>query len=174
MITTLVLAAIFLAPFPQKPQASAPSDPKAVETGVIAGTVVGGVQGEGSGPVQVILLSSEYTNLWNGDVQRRLDVYWERYKPAFAVQKEFFFEVSRMAHREATEYVLGRLRRDTAASEYLKQATPEGRFEFKNIPFGEYKILALGKVGDRETIWQQSIDVRSPVPQFLELKNRLP
>ena len=169
MIKSLLLAVLFV-----MPQETAPKPAPPEEKGIIAGTVVRTTQGGGPAPVQVILLSPQYVELWNTDVQKRLDTYWERFKPAFAAQKELFFEVSRMAQKEATDAIMIRMRRDASVSEYLKQASPEGRFEFKNVPFGEYKVLALGKIGDQETIWQESIDVRSPIPQFLELKNRLP
>src|ERR671936_424459 len=85
-------------------------------TGTIAGTVPALPPQKLPAPIQVILLSAEYSDLWNSDVQKRLDVYWERYKPAFARQKEFFFEVSKQAHREATNYVINRLRRDNSSS----------------------------------------------------------
>lgn len=159
----LMAAALLLAG--QKPE----------ETGIIAG-VVAPQQQEISQPVQVILLSSRYTNLWNSDVQKRLDVYWETYKPAFAAQKDFFVQVSRQAHREATSYVLTRMRRDpsTDVSHYLKETSSDGKFEFKNVPFGEYKVLAVGKVGDQEMMWQEFVDVRDAIPQFLEVKKRVP
>ena len=164
MFKTFLIAAFLL--FGQKPE----------ETGIIAGTVVAPASQKISPPVQIILLSARYSDLWNSDVQKRLDAYWERYKPAFARQKEFFFEVSRQAHREATNYVITRMRRDSSsdAANYLKEASPDGKFEFKNVPFGEYKILAVGKIGDQDVIWQESVDVRSPIPQFLELKKRIP
>lgn len=173
MFKTLLLAAVLLSQ--QRPNNSTPSV-EAEETGIIAGTVVAPGQETLSPPVQVILLSPRYMNLWNSDLQKRLDVYWERYKPAFATQKEFFFEVSRMAHKEATNYIVTRMRRDASGttSDYLKEASPEGKFEFKNVPFGEYKVLAMGKIGNREVLWQESIDVNSSIPQFLELKKRLP
>jgi hypothetical protein len=170
MIRSLLLAALFFTP----PQQTATKSPSPEETGIIAGTIVQSAQEAGRAPVQVILLSSQYVDLWNTDVQKRLDAYWERFKPAFAAQKELFFEVSRMAQKEATDYVVTRMRRDASVSDYLKQASPEGRFEFKNLPFGEYKVVALGKIGEEDAIWQESIDVRSPIPQFLELKKRLP
>jgi hypothetical protein len=145
-------------------------------TGIIAGTVVLPASQKISGPVQVVLLSPRYSDLWSSDLQKRLDVYWERYKPAFARQKEFFFEVSKQAHRETTNYVITRMRRDTSSnfSNYLKETTPDGKFEFKNVPYGEYKILAVGRIGDQEVIWQEAVDVRSPIPQFLELNKRIP
>jgi hypothetical protein len=145
-------------------------------TGTIAGTVSAPPPQKISAPVQVILLSPEYSDLWNTDVQKRLDLYWERYKPAFARQKEFFFEVSKQAQKEATNYIVRRMRRDSSSnfSNYLKEASPDGNFEFKNVPYGEYKVLAVGKIGGEDVIWQESVDVRSPIPQFLQLKKIIP
>src|SRR6266850_2475658 len=129
---------------------------KPVQTGFIAGMVKAPDQQKISQPVQVVLLSPKYANLWSTDVQQRLDVYWERYKPAFAIQKEFFFEVSRMAQKEAITNIVMRMRRDSSSNvaDYVQETTPEGKFEFKHVPFGEYKILALGKIGDQDVIWQ--------------------
>src|SRR5213593_4440591 len=145
-------------------------------TGIIAGTVTFPASQKSSSPVLVVLLSPRYSDLWNSDLQKRLDIYWERYKPAFARQKEFFFEVSKQAHREATNYVITRMRRDTSSnfSNYLKDASPDGRFEFRNVPYGEYKILAVGTVGNQDMIWQDSLEVRGPIPQFVELKKHIP
>ena len=149
---------------------------KADERGVIAGTLVPPAQQKISQPIQVILMTPQYTNVWNSDVQRRLDAYWEQFKPAFAVKKELFIEISKQAHREAANYLLMRMRRDPSsnASDYLKETLPDGRFEFKNIPYGEYAILAIGKVGDQDLMWQEFVRVQSPIPQFLELKKRIP
>lgn len=149
---------------------------KSAEFGIIAGMVTPPDKLMISRPVQVVLLSPQYANLWSGDVQRRLDVYWERYKPAFAEKKEFFYEVSEMAYRDAIQYIIGRMRRDLRSdiSGFVQDSSPEGRFEFKNVPFGEYKIVAVGKIGGQEFIWQEAFDIHSSVPQFLELKKRIP
>jgi hypothetical protein len=164
MLKALVVAAALLVV--QKPES----------TSLITGTVVLPPLQKPSRPVQVILLSSQYMNLWNSDVQKRLDVYWETYKPAFASQKDFFFEISKQAHREATNYVLTRMRRDPSSNlaDYLKETSPDGTFEFKNVPFGEYKVLAIGRIGDQDVMWQEFVDVRSSVPQFVEMKKRVP
>jgi hypothetical protein len=164
MLKALVVAAVLLVA--QKPES----------TSLITGTVVLPPLQKPSRPVQVILLSSQYMNLWNSDVQKRLDVYWETYKPAFASQKDFFFEISKQAHREATNYVLTRMRRDPSSNlaDYLKETSPDGTFEFKNVPFGEYKVLAIGRIGDQDVMWQEFVDVRSSVPQFVEMKKRVP
>jgi hypothetical protein len=68
------------------------------------------------------------------------------------------------------------MRRDPSSNvaDYLQETTTEGKFEFKHIPLGEYKILALGKIGDQDVIWQDSVQVQSPIPQFLELTKRVP
>ena len=159
----LVAALLFGA---QKPQ----------ETGIVAGIVIPPASQQFSPPVQVILLPAQYRDLWNSELQKRLDVYWEHYKPAFARRKEFFFEVSNQAQKETTNYVVTRMRRDSSSnfSNYLKDTSPDGRFEFRNVPYGEYKILAVGTVGNQDVIWQESLEVRSPIPQFLELKKHIP
>ena len=100
MPKAFLIAALLL--LGQKPQ----------ETGIVVGIVVAPASQQISPPVQVILLPAQYRDLWNSDLQKRLDVYWEHYKPAFARRKEFFFEVSTQAHKEATNYVITRMRRD--------------------------------------------------------------
>jgi len=164
MLKAFLIAALLLAG--QKPE----------DRGIITGSVVAPPQQKISQPVQVILLSPRYTDLWNSDVQKRLDVYWETYKPAFASHKDFFFEVSKQAHREATSNILSRMRRDASAnvSDYLKETSADGTFEFKDVPFGEYKVLAIGRIGNQDVMWQVFVDVRSAIPQFIEMKKRVP
>jgi hypothetical protein len=165
MLKSILMAAFFV--FAQK---------AVPETGIVAGSVTAPADHELSQPVQVILLSPRYTNLWDTDVQKRLDMYWERYKPAFVQNKEFFVEISRKAQIEALDYVIARMRRDPSSNvaDYLKVTDTNGKFEFKSVPFGEYKLLAIGKAQNVDLIWQESVDVRTPLPQFLQLKKPLP
>src|SRR5437773_9796523 len=100
MPKAFLIAALLL--LGQKPQ----------ETGIVVGIVVAPASQQISPPVQVILLPAQYRDLWNSDLQKRLDAYWEHYKPAFARRKELFFEVSKQAHKEATNYANTRTRRD--------------------------------------------------------------
>ena len=146
------------------------------QTGVIAGTVTVPADQSLSQPVRVILLSARYADLWDTDVQKRLDMYWERYKPAFAQNKDYFLEISRKAQIESLDYVIMRMRRDTSDNigDFVQQAAADGKFEFKAVPFGAYKILAVGKTQNADLVWQESVDVRTPLPQFLELKKPLP
>jgi len=146
------------------------------QTGVIAGRVTISVDHPLSQPLQVILLSPRYAELWDTDVQKRLDMYWERYKPAFAQNKEYFLEISRKAQIESLDYVIARMRRDTGdkTGDWVKQAATDGKFEFKSIPFGAYKIFAVSKAQNMDVIWQDSVDVHTTLPQFLEMKKPLP
>src|SRR5215813_2474385 len=149
---------------------------KPQQTGIITGSVILPPQQEISEPVQVILLSPAYADLWVNEVQKRLDRYWQQFQPAFRSRKESFIELSKQAHKEATSYVVTRMQRDSAGniSEYVRRTSTDGKFEFKNLPFGEYKVLALGKIGNQDVIWHEFIDVRSDIPHFLELKKRVP
>jgi hypothetical protein len=163
MLSAFVLTAVLL--FAEQPQ----------QTAIISGMVTLPPR-QISQPLQVILLSPEYVDLWVGEVQKRLDRYWQQFQPTFRHSKETFLEMSRRAYQEATQHVLTRMRREGASKipESLMQTSGDGKFEFKNIPFGEYKVLAFGKVGDQDVIWHEFIDVRSAVPHFLELKKRVP
>src|SRR5262245_48100767 len=111
------------------------------ERGIITGAVIA-PQAEVSQPVQVILLPPRYLDLWNSEDQKQLDRYWQQHQPTFRNRKELFSEFSKQAHRDATDYVVTRMRRDRAknVSEYLTETAPDGKFEFKNLPFGEYKV----------------------------------
>src|SRR5437773_8058354 len=137
----------------------------AAQTGIIAGTVSVPADRPLSQPLQVILLSPRYADLWDTDVQKRLDMYWERYKPAFAQNKEYFLEISRKAQIESLDYVVMRMRRDASNNigDYVKQASADGKFEFKAIPFGAYKIFAIVKTQTADLVWRESLDVHSPV-----------
>ena len=139
------------------------------QTGVVAGSVVP------PQPVHVILLGPDYVELWANEVQRRLDLYWQQYQAAFVTRKELFSQFSRQAHRDAANYVFTRMQIESPGkvSTYVMETSADGKFEFKNLPFGEYKILAFAK-NNQELIWQESVDVRTPIPYFLELRKSIP
>src|SRR5207247_11319218 len=52
---------------------------KPQETGIVMGIVVPPVSQQISPPVQVILLPAQYRDLWNSDLQKRLDVRSEEH-----------------------------------------------------------------------------------------------
>ena len=167
MLTTLLL---LLAASLQTPAEKPP------ELGIVAGYIAAADDVGVSEPVQVVLLSPQYASLWASEVQKRLDQYWERYKPAFAQRKEFFFEVSRMAHRDAIEYVVNRMKRDSSIrfSDFARTTGSDGKFEFKDVPAGEYRVVAIGRVGPQDVLWQESVDVTASLPQFVRLKKIIP
>lgn len=151
-------------------------DPKSEDVGVIAGTIKHPEKDEKVLSARVILLSARYAEIWGNEVQRRLDVYWERFKPAFAQRKDFFLEVSLMAHRDAMNDTIQRMRRDLRErfGNYVIETNEKGQFEFTKIPYGEYSLAALARVGTQDLLWVQTVEVTSPLPQFVELKKLVP
>src|SRR3954469_5940880 len=142
MLSALLLAALLI----QAPQA-----PQKPELGIIAGGVVAPDDTTIKQPLQIVLLPPAYATLWNQKLQEQLDLYWERYKPAFLQKKELFFEVSKMAYQDTLQFVMARMSRDLGAGvkDYRIDSTPAGKFEFKNLPLGDYKVVAYGRAGDQ-------------------------
>src|SRR5262245_34879558 len=107
----------------------APQTNKEAEFGAIAGSIVAPEKVTISQPIQVILLAPQYVDMWNVDVQKRLDLYWERYKPAFAQKKELFIELSRNAYQESLQFVVSRMTRDLGGrmSNFREMSTPDGK-----------------------------------------------
>jgi hypothetical protein len=126
-------------------------------------------------PAQVVVLPPEYTEMWNTDVQERLDNYCEDFKPAFIQQKEYFLELEQRAYRDAFQFIT-RMQFDnrTRSSSLIHDSTPDGGFEFKNLPTRRYKILALGRVGDQEIVWADLVNLTSAVPIYVQLKKLTP
>jgi hypothetical protein len=166
-----MLIPLFLATFLLVGQAE-----KVPQSGIIVGTVKPPQPMAISAPVQVVLLSPEYVELWEADVQKRLDTYWERYKSAFAQKKEYFTEISRMAYLDSIQFVVNRMRRDLPEgfSAFVQFSSTEGRFEFKGIPLGRYKVFAVGRADGQQLIWQDSVELSDPLPQFIDLHTPIP
>jgi hypothetical protein len=140
------------------------------------GTVVGSIKlPNGSKPAtvaHVMLLSPKYTEVWNKQVQQRLDNYWEIFKPELAVHKEHITDIYRMVHSEAFGYVASTMRRElgeAAASKFIKDASPAGQFEFRGVPFATYQVLAQTTTNGENTVWSTTVDVDTDVPLFVDL-----
>lgn len=120
---------------------------------------------------RVALLPSKYIEVWNKQVQQRLDNYWEMFKPELAIHKERFADVNRMAQIEAFGYVTSNMRRDMGdgASKLIKNASPNGQFEFRDIRFGTYQALVQTTVNGQEVVWSRPLQVQSDIPVFVEL-----
>lgn len=174
MLSTILVSMLLAAQI-----AGAPVPPPANHSeaeGIVAGTLAVPPEVKIPQPVTVLLLGPRHLDQWNSDVQKRLDVYWERYKPAFAQRKEFFMDISRQAYRDSILFLSARMRRENPdiAATYLREVPADGRFEFKNVPFGAYKIVAYGRATDQDVVWQESLEVSSAVPQFIQVKKRVP
>jgi hypothetical protein len=145
-------------------------------TGTIAGRVVSPQGTRLSRPAQILLLPPEYTETWNTDVQVRLDNYWEDYKPTFIQQKEMFYEIEKKAYRDAFEFVVKQIRRHNPmrSVELIQDSTADGAFEFRNASTGRYRVLALGRIGDQDVVWSESVELKSPAPMYIQLKKIIP
>ena len=156
-------------------QAPAASTQSAV-TGTLSGSVITPAGARLNQPVQIVLLPPEYAEAWNTDVQERLDNYWEQYKPAFIQQKEFFLEVQKQAYRASFQFIVTRMQFDNRgrSSGLIHEATPDGRFEFKNVPAGLYKILGMSRSGNQEIFWADLVRIASSEPIHIELKKTIP
>ena len=139
------------------------------------GTVVGVVKLPGSAKpaeaARVVLLSPKYTEIWNKQVQTRIDNYWETFKPEFAANKERYLDFDRIAQIEALRYVTSNMRRDLgdAASKLMKDSSPTGQFEFIGIPLGTYQLLVHATVNGSDLIWSKTVDVQTEIPIFVDL-----
>jgi|SRR5262245_6090312 len=123
---------------------------------------------------QVVLLPLEYEKLFNAEVQKRLDNYWEDFKPAFARQKELFYQVMPEAYKAGLETVILRMRRDTKVnSANLIKNVPQGQFEFRGVAPGEYKLVAIANLRGSDYVWTEVLQVESK-PIFIQMKNRVP
>jgi len=137
------------------------------------GTIVGVVKPPDRGkPVQsarIALLPPKYTEVWNKQMQTRLDNYWELYKPDFAANKQRFLEFDRIAQLESFRYVTAYMRRDLGdgSSKFLKESA--GQFEFSGIPFGTYQLLVQATVNGEDVIWSKPVVVQSEIPIFVDL-----
>jgi hypothetical protein len=138
------------------------------------GTVLGLVKlpnGKPGQAARVVLLPPKYTEVWNRQVQQRIDNYWEIYKPELALKREHITDLYRLAHMEALRYVIATLRRDLGdgASKYIKETPATGQFEFRGIPFGTYQLLVQATAEGEDLIWSRIVDIGTSIPIFVDL-----
>jgi hypothetical protein len=145
-----------------------------VQSSTISGTLVSPPGSSTPQSVQVVLLPSEYANMFNAEAQRRIDRYWDTYKPEFAERKETFSRAFAAAYLEAIDIVMSRMRSDgkTNSGSLIRTATG-GQFEFRGVPAGDYKIVAMGSIQAVNYVWTESLQVTSGTI-FLQMKNRVP
>jgi hypothetical protein len=174
MFKPLILATILL--LAQKPDTAKPDAPKQPEFGTIAGHLVPPDKMTIRQPLQVVLIPEPYKLMWNQKLQQENDTFWERYKPTLVQKKEFIYELYRVACQDTLQFVLARMSRDLGAglNKYRSSTTPDGRFEFKNVPTNDYKVVAYGQIGTQTFFWVDSIDLNTGDPQFLTMTKHVP
>jgi hypothetical protein len=123
---------------------------------------------------QVVLLPLQYAKVFNAEAQVQLDNYWENFKPEFARKKELFYQVMPLAYGRALEIAMLQMRQDTRirSSNLIKSASG-GRFEFREIPPGEYKLVATASIRGVDYVWTETLQVESK-PLFIQMKTRVP
>jgi hypothetical protein len=141
------------------------------QTGTVVGTVKLPDTGKSFASARVVLLPPKYTEVWNKQVQQRLDNYWELYKPEFAANKQQFAEFDRIAYVESFNFTISTMRRDLGdgASRFIKESTPAGQFEFREVPFGTYQLLVQARANGRDVVWSSMVDVQTDIPIFVDL-----
>ncbi len=145
-----------------------------VQTSTISGTLVAPDGSAAPGSAQVVLLPSEYAQMFNAEAQRRIDRYWEVYKPEFAEHKETFSQVFALAYKDALEAVLSQMRRDGKVdSGSLIRTATSGHFEFRGVSPGDYKIIATGSIQSTSYVWTEALHMAAG-PLFIQMKTRVP
>jgi hypothetical protein len=173
IVAVLTLFAVFGAGTPVQEEPVIP--PQEQSLGAIRGHVSVPDIGKPFDSVQAVLMPPEWALMWRGDAQRRLDAYSQTYKRAIAQDPGIFRDISRISYREATSYVLARMQGTLGERfrEWVREVTPEGRFEYTGIPPGDYNVVVLARDGNRGMIWIENLSVTGSVPEILEVENRV-
>jgi hypothetical protein len=144
---------------------------QASQTGTVVGVVKLPNQTKPAQAARVVLLPPNYTEVWNKQVQQRLDNYWEIFKPEFYANKDHFADFDRVAHVEAFQYVTSTMRRELGddASKLIKDASPAGQFEFRGIPLGTYQVIVRATFNGQDVVWSRTLEVQMDIPVFVDL-----
>jgi hypothetical protein len=145
-----------------------------LQSTTISGSLVTPVGMAPPASAEVVLLPAPYGEMFIAETQQLIDDFWHRYKADFAADKQLFFKVPPAAYKEALEVVTLRMRGDPKinTSNYLRTASA-GRFEFRGVPPGDYKIIAMGSIRNTDYVWTESFQVTT-TPVVIQLKNRIP
>jgi hypothetical protein len=143
----------------------------------------GGIRGHVSVPdigspfdsVEAVLLPPEWSLLWRGDVQRRLDSYSQAYRGVIASDPDLFEELSRAARRDATVYILMRMESALGSGfpTWVRDVSAEGNFEYSRLGEGDYTLVVVARQDGRGMIWVEGLSVGGSSPEFLEVENRI-
>jgi hypothetical protein len=143
----------------------------ALPTGTIKGSIAPPDNVRIAKPVQVVVFSGNYVNLYLAEVQKRVDNYWEEFRRLFIQDREAFLHFRERAQAQAMETTLDRMRFDNPDNiAKFAHNTTNNTFEFHAVPLGECKIVALVTIGGEDFIWSDSVILRDETPVFVLLK----
>jgi hypothetical protein len=144
---------------------------QAIPTGAVMGVVLVPDASRPASAARAVLLPPKYADLWDRQVQTRLDNYWEVYKPEFLANKEHFLDFNRMAQVEGLRYAVSMMRRDLGsdAERFIKDSLSAGQFEFNGVPVGTYQLLVVASINGKDVMWSKSVSVKPDLPTFVDL-----
>jgi hypothetical protein len=125
---------------------------------------------------RVVLLPTEYARMFNAETQRRIDDFWERFKDSGMARnnREVFIQYMPFAYGSALESVVSQMRRDSKISiANLIKTAPQGQFEFRGVPPGEYKLVATASLRGVDYVWTETLQLGS-TPLFIQMKTHVP
>ena len=130
----------------------------ALPTGTIKGSLAPPNNVRIAKPIQVVVFSGNYVNLYLAEVQKRVDNYWEEFRRLFIQDKEAFIHFRERAQAQAMESTIDRMRFDDPnnIAKFVHNTT-DNTFEFHAVPQGECKIVALVTIGGEDFIWSDSV-----------------
>ena len=145
------------------------------ETGIVVGQVPLPEDIEDGVDIQAVLLSPQWTTVWNSEVQERIDNYFAVNSAAINENRALFAQISARAQREAMEVVISRMQVSLGDefSESIRAVSPDGEFEFAGVPFGDYRIIVVGRIGGVTRIWSSAVTIRSSIPEFIEVRDQI-
>ena len=126
-------------------------------------------------PVQVVVFSGSYVNFYLAEVQKRLDNYWEEYKSAFIQDKEAYILFRERAQRQAMEVAINRMQFDDPRNiANFVHTSKDMKFQFRSVPQGECKVVALITIGNQEFVWSQTVILMDETPVSITLQPTTP
>jgi hypothetical protein len=130
----------------------------ALPTGSIKGSIAPPNNVRIAKPIQVVVFSGNYVNLYLAEVQMRVDNYWEEFRRLFIQDKEAFIHFRERAQAQAMESTIDRMRFDDPnnIAKFVHNTT-DNTFEFHAVPQGECKIVALVIIGGEDFIWSDTV-----------------
>jgi hypothetical protein len=144
---------------------------QALDSGSIVGLVKVTEPLGPAAPAVIVALPAQYAEVWSRETQRRLDDFWEDHKPEFARNKEQFTHFNHIAEKEALALVIEIMRREAPATakRVVKELAPDGKFEFRDLPLGTYRLIVSPRSRENDLIWSSVVELHDNVPVFVQL-----